>query len=97
VTTEEAGRMSEHITSIPVMLNQNKYNYSEVARLLNVHRHTVRRLEDDKDCIHHIVVRGRLMIETRRSLDDAVILAKDPNYYDLGGSDAKADTPMQEP
>ena len=79
--------MSEHITSIPVMLNQHKHNYSEVARQLHVHRYTVRRLEDDKDCKHHIVVRGRLMTETRRLQDGEVILAKDPNYYDLGGSD----------
>ncbi|WP_422047545.1 hypothetical protein [Rosenbergiella metrosideri] len=63
--TDEAGRMSENITSIPKMLNQNKHNYSEVARQLNVHRYTVRRLEDDKDCHHHIVVAGRLMTETR--------------------------------
>ncbi len=79
----------EHITSISKMLNQNKHNYSEVARLLHVHRYTVRRLEDDKDCHHHIVVRGRLMTETRRLQGADVILAKDPNYYDLGGSDGQ--------
>lgn len=79
--------MSEHITSIPKLLSQNRHNYSEVARLLNVHRYTVRRLEDDKDCHHHIVVRGRLMTETRRLQGGEVILAKDPNFYDLGGSD----------
>lgn len=88
--------MSEHITSIPKMLNQNKHNYSEVARLLHVHRNTVRRLEDDKDCNHHIVVRGRLMTETRRLQDNEVILAKDPNYYDLGGSDGINKAPGEE-
>ena len=55
----------EHITSIPKMLNQNRHNISEVARQLMVNRKTVANLIDDKDCIHHIVVRGRLMTETR--------------------------------
>lgn len=55
----------ERITSIPKMLNQNRHNISEVARQLMVNRKTVANLIDDKDCHHHIVVRGRLMTETR--------------------------------
>ncbi|WP_420909962.1 hypothetical protein [Rosenbergiella epipactidis] len=55
----------EQITSIPVMLSQNKHNISEVARQLKADRGTVRNLADDKECHHHIVVRGRLMTETR--------------------------------
>lgn len=40
---------------------------------------------------------GRLMTQTRRLQDDEVILAKEANYYVLGGSDEKDMTPMQEP
>ena len=86
--------MSEYITSIPKMLNQNNHNISQVAKLLGVDRKTVSIFRDDKHCNRHVVVRGRLMTETRRLQDDEVILAKDPNYYDLGGSDAKDKTPM---
>jgi len=81
--------MSGLIKPISKIFYQNKHNYSEVSSLLDVHRYTVRRLKNDKDCNHHIVVRGRLMIETRCSQDDAVILAKDPNYYDLGGDNGQ--------
>jgi len=88
--------MSEHITSIPVLLSHSRHNISEVARQLSVNRYIVKRLEGDKKCHHHIVVRGRLMIETRRSQEDAVILAKGPNFYDLGGSDAESKAPMQD-
>lgn len=57
--------MSKHITSIPVMLSNNRHNISEVARQLKACRGTIQSFKDDKDCLHHIVVRGRLMTETR--------------------------------
>ena len=89
--------MSELIKLIPKIFYQNKHNYSGVARLLHVYRYIVRRLEDDHECHHHILVRGRLMTEARRLQDEEITLAKDPNYYDLGGSDAKDKASMQEP
>lgn len=89
--------MSELIKLIPKIFYQNKHNYSEVARLLHIHRYIVKQLEDDHECHHHIVVRGRLMTVTRRLQDEEMILAKDSNYYDLGGSDAKDKASMQEP
>lgn len=57
--------MSEHITSIPLMLRNNHYNISLVAKLLGVDRKTVAIFRDDEGCQRHIVVRGRLMTETR--------------------------------
>jgi len=61
--------MSEHITSIPVLLSQNRHNISEVARKLNANRGTVYEHMNDKDCHNHIVIRGRLMVYTRYSKD----------------------------
>ncbi len=61
--------MSEHITSIPVMLSKNRHHISKLAKDLNVNRTTIMKYENDIKCEHHIVVRGRLMTKTRGSVN----------------------------
>ncbi|WKZ93594.1 protein ninH [Chimaeribacter arupi] len=54
--------MSVTIQTIPGLLVQARGNFTEVARMLGVHRATVRKYHRDTKCEQHAVINGTLML-----------------------------------
>ncbi|HDL6465514.1 TPA: protein ninH [Escherichia coli] len=54
--------MNVKIQTIPELLVMVRGNQTEVARILNCNRATVRKYIDDKDAKKHAIVNGVLMV-----------------------------------
>lgn len=54
--------MNAKIQTIPELLICTRGNQTEVARILNCNRATVRKYVDDKDAKKHAIVNGVLMV-----------------------------------